>query len=55
MLLYQKVFHRQHFGSTAVNRKFYDLQPEYGWDFEAGLKAFLFKYKMMFDIQCLFI
>ena len=31
--------------------KFYDLQPEYGWDFEAGLKGFLFKYKMMFDIN----
>ncbi len=31
--------------------KFYDLQPEHGWDFEAGIKGFLFKYILAFDIN----
>ncbi len=30
---------------------FYDLQPEYGWNFEAGVKGFILKSKFEFDVS----
>ena len=29
--------------------QFYDLQPEYGWNFEAGIKGNAFKNRFQFD------
>ncbi len=34
--------------------KFYDLQPEYGYNFEGGLKGFLFKGRFEFDAATYF-